>query len=238
MPDSLLAQIERRLIASRLPLAKRQRALQELSEHRDDLVQAALAEGLPEIEANVRADRSLGDPVQLAAQIVTATQQSSWCGRHPILAFCVLPFFGTIFAIATAYWVVLHLTPTPGPQFRPNFATFRFVMSEGWAARVLICHIAQLAAVTALAITFCEKAESSASKRHWMWTACGICSVQTCLWTVFVGHTFAPPLHLWPFPTELIPLESAMIPIAIAVSRELRQNLRARAAKMLESALT
>lgn len=230
MPESILTQIERRLIASRVPLAKRQRALQELSDHREDLIQAGLADGLTEIEATIRADKSLGGPVELAEQIVLATRQSSWWGRNPFLAFGVLPFFGTIFAIAAAYWIVLRLTSLPGPLFQYNVYIHSFVMSDNWAARVLICHIAQVAAVAALAITFCELAQSSTSKRHWMWIACGICSVQSCLWTVFVGHTFAPPPYLWPFPTGPIPLESAIIPVAIAVARELRQSLLARVA--------
>src|SRR5262245_35890661 len=94
MPDSILTQIEQSLIALRLPTARRQRAIQELRDHREDLFEAALADGRSNIEAALHADRSLGDPTEVADQIVMAARKSSWWGRHPVISFCVLPFFG------------------------------------------------------------------------------------------------------------------------------------------------
>lgn len=225
MPNSILSQIERRLIESRVPTAKRKRALQELSEHREDIMRAAVADGLCENEATAHADQSLGDPTELANKIVQAARASSWPGRHPFAAFCILPFFSTPFAIAAAFLMVLRITPPRGPEFHFNFVTHAFEMTNAWAARVLICHLAQLAVTAALASIFCKLATASASARFWMLTACGICSVQCCWWTVLVsGGGFSMPPGSWPTPAPLLPLESAIIPIVIALSMELHQR--------------
>src|SRR4051812_12009576 len=101
LDSTLLQKLENRLIALGLPATLRQRALQELSDHHQDLVDTALDDGFSKTEALKRADTSLGEPISLADQIVLAARRSSWCGRHPILSFGVLPFF-SLFTAAIA----------------------------------------------------------------------------------------------------------------------------------------
>ena len=88
-----LTQIERRLTELACPPGQLRRKIRELAEHHEDLKRDALEEGLPEADAEARANELLGEPVALAEHLAAALRQSSWWGRHPIIGFCLLPPF-------------------------------------------------------------------------------------------------------------------------------------------------
>jgi hypothetical protein len=225
MPDSILSQIERRLIAARMPLVQRKRALQELSEHREDLIRAALDDGLSENAAAIRADNSLGNPGELVDQIVLAARRSSWAGRHPVTAFCVLPFFGSVLAMGLVYLFVLSVFYcfVSFPRFNVSCAAFDSVLTVYYGQIDMWQHLSQMVALAAAAFICCRLAVRSVSKRYWLWVACGICAVQGYLWTMTVtAHSISIGYFLWPI--KLVPVESALIPIVIAVVIDTRQR--------------
>src|SRR6185436_4837334 len=89
----VIEQFRQRLIELGCPHGRIRRDIRELSDHHEDLRNAALEEGLSEAAADARAAQQLGEPVALAEHLAAALRNSSWWGRHPVLGFCVLPPF-------------------------------------------------------------------------------------------------------------------------------------------------
>ena len=104
MPSLALRQIERGLTELDCPTAALRRHLRELAEHHEDLKRHALEEGLSEADAEAQANKLLGEPAVLAAQLAAALRQSSWWGRHPIIGFCLLPPFVIFFLFTLTLW--------------------------------------------------------------------------------------------------------------------------------------
>jgi len=65
LPD-YIEQLRGRLLKLGCPIRHTRRLVREVGDHREDLKQAGLAEGLSEAEAEAQADASLGDPLVLA----------------------------------------------------------------------------------------------------------------------------------------------------------------------------
>lgn len=94
------AEVRRRLARHGLPADRIERVTRELAEHWEDLRAAALERGLSASEASAEADARLGRPDKLAADVTIGLRQSSWLGRHPIMALCVVPLFFAPFLMA------------------------------------------------------------------------------------------------------------------------------------------
>src|SRR5436189_4610752 len=90
----VIEQFKRRLIELGLPMDRIRRNIQELADHHEDLKRDALEEGLSEAAAEARATERLGEPVALAERVAAVLRNSSWCGRHPVFSFCILPPLG------------------------------------------------------------------------------------------------------------------------------------------------
>jgi hypothetical protein len=87
------AEVRSRLAGHGLPSDRIERVTRELVEHWEDLRAAAMERGLSASEALREANTRLGRPEQLASDVIAGLRQSSWLGRHPILALCVVPLF-------------------------------------------------------------------------------------------------------------------------------------------------
>ena len=83
--------VAQRLAHHGMPPSRIQRITQELADHWGDLRAAGMRDGLTHAEAEAQADARLGDPDQLAAKLIESARQTSWLGRHPVIALCVLP---------------------------------------------------------------------------------------------------------------------------------------------------
>jgi hypothetical protein len=90
MPD-FIEQLRFRLLELGGPIARMQRAVQEVEDHRDDLAEAAMAEGMTAAAAKARAEENLGNPNALAEDLMKSWQRSNWCGRHSFTAFGLMP---------------------------------------------------------------------------------------------------------------------------------------------------
>jgi hypothetical protein len=77
----------------RLGVAPRsvRRAVLELGEHYDDLVDNAVAAGMSPVDAERLACRDLGDLETIAAEIAARPELRSWAWKHPHLALLFYP---------------------------------------------------------------------------------------------------------------------------------------------------
>jgi hypothetical protein len=171
MPD-FIDELQRRLVELGCPTRQRRRLVQEVADHREDLKQAALAEGSGETEAQARAHSQLGNPEALAEHLIEVLRRSSWWGRHPVFGFCVLPLlmFPVLWALIIILVIILEFlvgynlhVAKQNPTAFPHLA--------------LVFHGGDYVAIALATLFFCWLARRSAVNLTWMSIACGICSL-------------------------------------------------------------
>src|SRR5208283_2031014 len=186
MPD-FIESLRRRLVELGCPLAQVWRLVREVADHREDLKQAVLSEGLSVADAEARANAQLGDPLALAEQTMTTLRQSSWWGCHSIIGFLVLPLL-----MAPVLWFLLFCLEL----------SLGFALGYGWDPKKLPGHnnlaavhhltiivvCAHCIAVALVTLFFCQLAQRAAAGFKWMGTACAICS----LYALFSKGTITP----------------------------------------------
>jgi hypothetical protein len=168
------------------------RLVQEVADHREDLKQAALSEGVSELNAEAHANVQLGDPLDLAEHLMVVLRRSCWWGRHFLIGFCVLP----LLAVPVLWALVLFLN-----------LTLEFALGYGWDSKklhvaadnpvafhqlVIALHCADCVAIALVTLLFCWLARRSAVSLTWMATACAICSLYALFTHVTIEpHSFA-----------------------------------------------
>ena len=115
----------------------------EVSDHRDDLIEAGLAKGLSAEVAQRVAERKLGNPLELAERVVTAHRKSTWFGRHFLLTFGFLPLvaFPLLWALflALGLWLEIGVGFGVGGSFIVEMFVALFALGEqrvrvtGWS---------------------------------------------------------------------------------------------------------
>jgi len=217
--------LRRRLVELGCPTSQVRRLVREVADHREDLKHAALADGLPEVGAETRADVQLGDPLALAEQLMVTLRRSSWWGRHSVIGFGVVP----LLAFPVLWLLLLILELAAGfalgygwdPKKLPAAGNPVGIHHLGMAA--LCAHYIAIALVTLL---FCWLARRSAVSLKWMVTACTICSVYALFVQASIKpHSFAVGVSWTPHWIE------AAIPLLIASAiyffqRRTRQRFR------------
>ncbi|HZM02244.1 MAG TPA: hypothetical protein VFC44_04395 [Candidatus Saccharimonadales bacterium] len=138
--------------------------------------QAALLEGLSEASAESQANTQLGDPFTLAGRLMMALRQTSWWGRHVLIAFCGLPLL--VFPVLWALLVCANLSLGFALGFGWNYQKLHLAAKnpDSFHHLVLALHCADYLATALVAILFCWLARRSAVRMAWMATACAICS--------------------------------------------------------------
>ncbi|MGA3285194.1 MAG: hypothetical protein ABSD57_12155 [Verrucomicrobiota bacterium] len=185
MPD-FIEPLRRRLVELGCPMTQVRRLVQEIADHREDLKQAALSEGLSEANAESRADAKLGDPLALAEQLMATLRQSSWWGRHSVIGFCVVP----LLAVPVLWALLLFLG-----------LSLAFVLGFGWDSKklhtatgnpvvfqhlVTVVQCADLVAIALVSLLFCWLARRTVVSFKWMLTACAICSLYALFSDAFI----------------------------------------------------
>lgn len=192
---SNIEQFRRRLEDLGCPPRPLRERVRELSDHFEDLKQAALEEGLSETAAEVRASEVLGNPVMLADQLVMAMRRSSWTGRHPVLAFCLLPFF--VFPLlwitsGAAGFGLMRLFITAGEW---NVLTSDRAATEEILRPLVMTHVHAVMGLTA--ILFCLLAWRSVLGIKWSVIAGGTCALQSYLFFINLGvRSFSVGYHV------------------------------------------
>jgi hypothetical protein len=211
MPD-FIEPLRRRLVELGCPMTQVRRLVREVADHRDDLKQAAVSEGLSGADVEACANAQLGDPLALAEQMMAALRRSSWWGRHFIFTFCLLPLLvypvlwtlllllQMAFGFALGYgwnWEKLHVVANNPVTFHHLTTAFQFM---------------DYAAIALVALFFCWLARRSAVSLKWVAISCAICSLAAVITyakiephSFFIGFAMNSHLHM-PWFRGAIPL--------------------------------
>ena len=193
---AVVLRLEQRLADLGCPARERERRAREMAEHYEDLKNAGLEEGLSEAAAEARANELLGEPVSLAEQLAAVLRQSSWWGRHRIIAFCVLPPL-IIFAAS----VLSLLAVLAGLRLCFSASEWSVLADQGSGFRLLVIavELANYAATAGISLLFCWLAQRSISGVRWAMLACGVCSLQSYFGycriaphAVSIGYSLSP----------------------------------------------
>ena len=183
-----IRELRSRLLELGCPITQIRRLVQEVVDHREDLKQAALSEGLPAADAEARANARLGDPLALAEQMMVTLRRSTWWGRHSVITFCLLP----LLAVPVLWFALLLLQLSLG-----------FTLGFGWDTEnlhaaaanpvvfrhlVIVIQCADSIAIALVTLLFCWLARRAAVSFKWLVTACAICS----LYALFVQASIQP----------------------------------------------
>jgi hypothetical protein len=189
MPD-YLGQLRRRLLQEGCPIQRIHRMVSEVANHREDLADAWRSQGLTAADAQARAERDLGEPQELAEKLAAVQRRSSWSGRHPLVAFGLLPVVGfpVLWALLLAgeFWVLcgvffgwnthkLHLMGND-PVY------YRYGATVGYGADYV--------AIGLVALFFCWLARRAGASWAWLGVACLLCSVLAAFSCIHIGQHY------------------------------------------------
>jgi hypothetical protein len=168
------------------------RLVREVAEHREDLKQAGVAEGLSETAAESRANTRLGDPFDLANDLMMTVRRSSWWGRHSFVGFGVLPLLAVPVLWCLIFCLNLSLEFALGYDWNHTKLHVAANNQITFHHMFIAFNCADYASVALVTLFFCWLARRSAVGFIWLVTACVICSI----FTLFV-HTYIRPHGLW-----------------------------------------
>jgi hypothetical protein len=181
-----IEQLRHELLKQGCPPTSLQRMVQEVADHGEDLHQSALAEGLSASDAEIRAQAQLGEPVVLAERLVTALKRSSWCGRHPVMSFCLLPLVipPVIFTLSIflGFWLELAI------GYGDSLDKVRSLLNQPKTAYgfYLAVQGARFVAIAMVPAVFCWLARRSALDFKWVLIACVLCSLHSLFYYVII----------------------------------------------------
>jgi len=191
MPD-FLEILRHRLLELGCPRSQARRLVGEVADHRDDLKQAALAEGWSAAEAEARADAALGDPLVLADQQMAVLRRSNWCGRHYVVTFGLLPVL--VYPVLWLVFLLVQLALEITLKYGWNNDRLHAIGDNPVAfQRVLILfQLMDYTAVALAAFCFCSLARRAMVGFKWMLTTGILCSVLAMLtWCKIEPHNFS-----------------------------------------------
>ena len=216
MPD-FIEPLRRRLMELGCPIKQMRRLVREVADHRNDLKQAALAEGWAEADAEIRANARLGNPLVLAEQMMVTLRCSSWWGRHYIVTCGLLPLLA--FPLLWLLFLVLELLLVVALGYGWNRDKLHVATNDPVTfQQILIAfHFMDYLAIALATLLFCWLARRAAVKLKWMAISCAICSLVAVIsWarlephSFFVGFSASTPLNM--------PWHRAAIPLLVALA--------------------
>jgi hypothetical protein len=235
MPDYLV-QLRGRLAELGCPTARRERMVQEIADHREDLIRAASPED--PTPPGMRAEAALGQPSELADNLMATFRQSTWCGRHAWAVFAVLPllfpvFWGVVLALEFCFFYGLEF----GWDWQRLHDEFCFpgMFQLGVMTVTAAVHVA-IGVATWL---FCWLAYRSGVSRAWTIIACLICAAYALCLSASIGHDVQPGhytlnvgIHFnYRQPWSGLAWSQAAVPLGLAAIARVRQQRRIQAAR-------
>ncbi len=185
-----LEQLRRRLVDLGCPIMRVRRLVQEVADHREDLKQAALSEGLSESSAETRADALLGHPRDLAERLAMAQRQSSWWGRHFIIGFCLLPLLAVPVLWGLLLFLGLWLEFAIGYGLRSQQLHIAAGKPDSFHHIAIAVHCADFVAIALVTLLFCWLARRAALSLKWTAVVCSICLLYALFaWVRIVPHS-------------------------------------------------
>ncbi|MBI2823457.1 MAG: hypothetical protein HYX69_02060 [Planctomycetia bacterium] len=165
-----LNRVRNELRKARLPAAYAERLVEELSDHVTDLSEEQMSMEARESPSVVE---RLGPPVEVAQAAAKQYRRRTFCGRHPIVMFVVLPilimplaWFALVMAIVGVRELseFLDLGRLSSQQFTPTLV----------GAVRLLCTAAVVAPAAIVAVVLCRLASKASVRWHWPLLACAI----------------------------------------------------------------
>jgi hypothetical protein len=207
-----LHQLRFHLVKCGCPPAHLSRLMREISDHREDLRQAAVSEGVSETDIDARVDAQIGDPAALAERLMASLRQSFWWGCHSVAASCLLTLL--VFPLLWSLLLFLGLSA-------------EFALGFGWDSKRLhsaagnpdsfnhinvAAHGADLIAIALVTLFFVWLHRRSALTLKWTMTTCLICSAYGLFSYIYLDpHNFTVGLT-WPWRPQWL---RASIPLII-----------------------
>ena len=178
MPEfDFIDQLHHQLVKLGCPAKQVRRLVQEVAEHREDLKQAGVAEGLSAAEAESRANIRLGDPLDLANDLMVTVRRSSWWGRHSFVGFGVLPL--VVYPVLWALLLVLQVALVIMLEYGWNMRKLHVALNSPVAFHhfTILFQCMDYVAIALVTLLFCWLARRSVVNLKWMVIACAVCSV-------------------------------------------------------------
>jgi hypothetical protein len=160
-------EVGKRLARHGMPAWRIERVTDELTEHWEDLYCGALERGLSSDEALIEADQRIGKPEQLATAAIAGLRRSTWFGRHPLIAICIVPMILPVLLMVLValpmLWLDrwLHYTLWVGDGVRPDA---RLIAVGVWT----LYYLATMVSV----LWLCHRAWESGLGLNWVLALC------------------------------------------------------------------
>jgi hypothetical protein len=175
----------------KLPLAYRERLTSELSDHLTDFLEDCMSMDAQQLS---RATGALGLPREIAHAAGKEYRKGRFAGRHPIVAFVLLPivalplaWLGLVFAIVGTGKAIATISGVASPPSGPP----EWLMSS----LPLVLMLLVAAPVAVCAVLFCRLATRAAVSWKWVVAACCILALVGSLAHSEVGVPTRGPMR-------------------------------------------
>jgi len=153
--SAVILDLERELLEQGCPSDLARRHVREVSEHREDIISEAKAEGASDAGAEAIAESRLGNPEEIAAKCVAVARGKHWWGRNPIISFCLLPPVVVLMAFGAGLfllWCGVHFSLDPLQKAAvasggPGFAALAAGVSGAYHLAILLTALASAALI-------------------------------------------------------------------------------------------
>ena len=170
------AGLRRYLLRRGLPAGYVVRATRELEEHREDLLEELREDGVVGIEAEAKVNDRMGSFDDLAVRLTQSMRRSNWCGRHPILTFCLLPLLSFFIGFALVLATFAGIADMAGwLETKPKLTAGQWAIVTGGV------HLLRWCLFAAIPFWFCWLARSSFCGYRWGLVTCAVFSLHGLL---------------------------------------------------------
>jgi hypothetical protein len=232
--------LRRELAHQGLPRRYVQRVMEEMQDHKEDILEETPAASVSCVVEDSPAWQRLGDPVQIAKAIAKEYRSRTFVGRHPILSFLAAPI--PLSFVAWLGWMVLFgLLIASFGELEPDRGTLQWPLLFIWS--VLTCYYGSLVLPSALAAGLCCRWAYRSGRGTWSLAGCALiavfaglvvssmklsavlhescCMVGSVLLIPFVGHAGGP----WSVSQQLIQMA---VPLGIGAWFHVKQRRQVR----------
>lgn len=168
--------LRRRLLWNGLSAAYVMRATRELEEHREDLFDELREEGVVGTAAELKVAERMGSFDEMATRLSNTMRCSNWCGRHPIVTFCVLP----VLSFIAGFMLVLAILAGVA-EFAGWLETKPKLTPGQWAWVTGFVHVLRWSLFAAIPFWFCWLARSTFCGYRWGFATCLVFSAHGLL---------------------------------------------------------
>jgi hypothetical protein len=150
-----------------VPLTYVRRLLEELSEHRTDLLEDLTARELNSDAAAAEAQQRIGDAGAIADAAVAGLRYGSFTGRHPALSLIALPLL-----LLPLCWLAFFVTSAWLLAIAGGSGWLSATSSEGRMTVVAVCYFCGYGLHALIGVPFYWSARRACCGTTWAWMPC------------------------------------------------------------------